>query len=163
MFFGVIPKRLFKWSAIPRFFPSETHQCLMGADCFGSIAITLRVKLRISSVCIERPRLPPVTQADVENLPEPLFGCRRLHRSYHLNAFREVPEHPVRGADKEVSLAWIGVSIGEMEDAGVFQKSADNRSHTNVVRPSGTPGRRQQKPRMIRSIGTPASDASHNA
>ena len=45
----------------------------------------------------------------------------------------------------------------------MLQESPDDRTDADVFGVAGTPGRRQQNPRMMRSIGTPAFDASHRA
>jgi len=53
--------------------------------------------------------------------------------------------------------------IREVKNAGVFEEvPIIERTRMFSVRP-GTRGRRQQKPRIIKSIGTPASDARHKA
>ena len=51
-----------------------------------------------------------------------------------------------------------------MPDPAVLEKPADDRAHADVLRKRrDTPGRSAHAPRTIRSIFTPACDASYSA
>ena len=69
----------------------------------------------------------------------------------------------IQSADEMNTLAflrWQAVAGAEADDARVLEEPADDALDPDVVRQPGTPGRRQQMPRTIRSIFTPAWTAS---
>src|SRR5580700_12231962 len=47
------------------------HQDHVGSQGFGSVAVVFRTGLCVVALGVEGPRLSSVTQADIENLPQP--------------------------------------------------------------------------------------------
>ena len=54
------------------------------------------VYLSIPAIALEEPGLTLVTQTDVEDFPQPLFGAACGHRRHHFHTPGEIAEHPVR-------------------------------------------------------------------
>ena len=73
-----------------------------------------------------------------------------------LDAVTKVAAHPVSATDEIMGVA----VVGKIEDAGMFQKTADNVSTRIFSLTPGKPGRRRQTPRIFKSIETPAWLAS---
>ncbi len=55
------------------------------------------------------------------------------------------------------------MAVAEAHDAAVLEEAADDTLHADVLGQSRHAGRRQQMPRMTRSIFTPAREASYSA
>jgi hypothetical protein len=72
------------------------------------------------------------------------------------DAAEEVALHPVRAGQIDV-LGAVGV---EVEDAVVLEEAADDRAHADVLRQALDARAQAQTPRTIRSMVTPACEAS---
>ena len=76
----------------------------------------MRLQLPVRTFGFQNPSLPAVMQADVEDLPEPFPGAVCKNRRHHLDAFRKIPEHPVRRSDEEFALDRILLAIRKVKD-----------------------------------------------
>ena len=114
--------------------PREIHQRLVGAEPFRTVDVSLGLELGVRSIASQNPGLPAIAQADVQDLPELPSPAFREHGSHHLDALGEIAEHPVGGADEELTLEWVSGARGEVEDPGVLEEPADDRARANVLR-----------------------------
>src|SRR5580704_14327403 len=83
-----------------------------------------RLQLRIASVFAEYPSVPAVSKKNIQNLPKFLFRIESEYRRDYLNTFGKIAEHPVSGPDEEITVKWVVVARGKMENAGMFKKAA---------------------------------------
>src|SRR5262249_19803311 len=111
------------------------HQRLMCSFALGSLARVLRIELSVSVLC-ENPCLPAVAETNVQNFPQLRFRLRINDRRDDLDAFGEIPVHPICRSDEEIALGWIVECGREMENARVFQKSPDDGAYSNIFRAS---------------------------
>src|SRR5271165_3757065 len=109
----------------------------MSAERLAGSGAIIRPELRVSATGVEHPCLPPIRQADIEKLPELLPVTAVEHRSDYLDAFGQIPYHPVGRANKELALGWILLAIREMENARMLQEPADDRPDADVFRLPG--------------------------
>src|SRR5436309_13050944 len=77
----------------------------------------------IAAVGIEVPG-GGVVQLRRKNGVEPAAACRVAHRRHHLDPLSQVARSPIGGAD--VVLGGGGGAVGEMVDAGVLEKPAED-------------------------------------
>src|SRR5271156_6777552 len=68
----------------------QVHQGLVRPPAFGPGRSLIRAQLLISAVRIENPCLATVVQADIEDLPQTLFGPCGEDGSDDLDPFREI-------------------------------------------------------------------------
>src|ERR1700733_8026219 len=106
----------------------------MRPAAFGPGRPLFRAKLFVVAVRLQNPGLALVAQADIEDLPKSLFGSCGEDRSDHFDPFGEIAEHPVRRPDEVLALGRLLFAIGEVEDAGVFQESPDDRTYADGFR-----------------------------
>src|SRR6185503_19509905 len=107
----------------------QVHQDLVRPGGGGGIGQALVVE----SVRTHLPCLALVVQNDLEQLPQTLAEGRRRDGYDHLDAAQKIAIHPVGGADEETALDRIGSSVLEVEDAGMLEEAADDRSHANAL------------------------------
>lgn len=88
---------------------------------------------RVATVAVHLPRLPVIAQAFAEDFPQSFPCAAVVDRRDRLDPAREVPNHPVRGPDKELACDWVIVAVGEMEDARVLEEAADDRTHMDSL------------------------------
>ena len=100
--------------------PSQLHHGLMGSLSLRSVSRSRRSQLRIVAVAAEDPSLTLVAHADVEKLPESLFGCPTGHGSDHFDTSRQITKHPIGRANKEFAFDWIFTTGGKVEKARVL-------------------------------------------
>src|SRR5215813_2019261 len=72
------------------------------------------------------PGLAAVAQVDVEDPPQAIAEVTRSYRSDHLDPAREIPGHPVGGADVEIPIPGIRGPVGEVKDPRVLQETPDD-------------------------------------
>src|SRR4029450_13871189 len=117
--------------------PCEFHEGKVCPYRFRPLARAFRAQLRITAVAIEDPGLTAITQTDVEDFPQPLFGTGGGYRRHHFHPPGEIAEHPVGRANVKFAIERIGVASGEMEDPGVLEKAPDDRTHANALAAAG--------------------------
>ena len=117
--------------------PCECHEGCVCPYPFRLLAQPFRVQLRITAVAIEDPGLTAVTQTEVEDFPQPLFGTRGGHRRHYFHTPGEIAEHPVGRAQVKFALEGLCLASGEMEDPRVFEKASDDGAHTNAFAATG--------------------------
>jgi hypothetical protein len=88
----------------------------------------------MASVLIENPCLALIAEAEIEDSPELFLQWLGQHRSDHLHPAGQVPVHPVGRTDVKFAIGRILLPRGEIKDAGVFEKAADDRTNSNAFR-----------------------------
>src|SRR5262249_32028226 len=83
------------------------------------------------------PGLTAVTQTDVEDLPQPLFGAGGGYGRHNFHTPGEIAEHPVGRANVKFALERIFLASGEIKDPGVLEKAPDDRTHANALTAAG--------------------------
>src|SRR5262245_49079587 len=78
-----------------------------------------------------------VTQTDVKDFPQSLFGTRCGHRRHHLHAPGEIAEHPVGRTNVKFAIEWLCVASSEIKDPRMLEKASDNGTHPNALTIAG--------------------------
>ena len=99
-----------------------------------------------------------IHQIGLHDLIEHVLVNRRVEQwNERLDASIQIALHEIGGRNEHPSLRTGQPMAGAKRvDPRMFQKSANDRLNSNVVGETGTPGRRQQIPRITMSICTPA-------
>src|SRR5215471_5831736 len=82
----------------------DLHQRLVGAAPFRAVDLSPGLQLGIRPVAAQGPGLPPVAQADIQDLPQLFPRALRQDGRDDLDAPGEIAVHPVRGPDEELSV-----------------------------------------------------------
>src|SRR5262245_51780699 len=117
--------------------PCEFHEGKVCPHHFRPLASFCRAQLSITPVAIEDPGLTLVTQTDVEDFPQPLFGTGCGHRRDNLHTPGEIAEHPVGRTNVKFAIERICVASGEMEDPRVLEKASNDGTHANALTAAG--------------------------
>src|SRR5262245_7612285 len=112
----------------------------MRAERLRAFRMAVRLKLRIDAIAPELPGLTPVSQADVQDLPELPSGALGVHRARDLDPVREIARHPIRRRDKEVAVDRIGMAVGEVKDPRVLEETAHDGSNADALGKAGHAG-----------------------
>ena len=91
----------------------------------------------IGAIGIHRPGLSMILKVGLQNLPEPPPQGLVLDRGRRLHPVVEIPIHPVRRTNEEISINGIFMSTGEPEDATVLQELPDDRMDPDVLTDAG--------------------------
>src|SRR3990172_4133378 len=90
-----------------------------------------RMLVPVMSVAVHVPCLAVIVQINLQSLfDHALLELPVQQRKTYLDAAEEIPVHPVRTGEINVMLQ----IVAEIEDAGVFEKTADHRAHPDVLR-----------------------------
>src|SRR5262245_7174252 len=113
----------------------QRHEGLLGPDLLGPIRWTVggRHALDVAAVGLHVPRLTVIPKHDLQDLPQALTQRGRLDGGDPLDAAREVPFHPVGGADEIVPRERVVLPVLEIVDPRVLEKPPDHRDDADAL------------------------------
>src|SRR5271169_6124476 len=118
----------------------------MSPDRFGAAGRGIGMQLTVPSIFAQHPSLPAVSQANVQNLPQLLFGAAIENRGDDLHALGEVAVHPVGRADEKIARSRVVLRRREVKDTGMLQVASDNRPDPDPVAEAGNSRPEATKP-----------------
>src|SRR5215813_1630541 len=127
----------------------DLHQRLVGAAPFRAVDLSPGLQLGIRPVAAQDPGLPPVAQADIQDLPQLFPRALRQDGRDDLDPPGEIAVHPVGGPDEELSVHGTVVAVGEVKDPRMLEESPNDRPDADPLGPA-------------RNAGPEAAEAAHD-